>query len=313
MSESLGVVAALASLCLYAITTLLTRLATDRVSSEVGLMVVTAVSVVSCVIAVVAMGVAGWVPSGASVGPVLAFCAAGVFSAYLGRWLLFESVIKLGPARASAFQTSVPAFTALVGWIFLGEYLAADEWLAMATTLAGLLLVSQHGSGQQAAGPTHPRLRWDLRLLGIGLASALSYALGHVCRGYAIRSWNEPLLGVLLGAVTGLLLQVLAGGRMRAVWARVAASDRAGLGISAGVGLLGMIAQLLAIWAMLSLTTGKVALIMTATPLLVFPASWLFFKRFESITRYTVLGLLLALSGIGYLVAASGTPGFRGH
>ncbi len=301
MNERLSELAALSSLVIYALTTLLTRLATDRVRSDVGVIVVTAVSVLSSLIAVLAMLGNGWMPSSASLGPILAFCASGLFSAYLGRWLLFESVIHLGPARASAFQTSVPVFTALVGWLLLGEQLALKEWAAMATTLFGLLLVSQIRPRNQEVRLSAAR-RWNLRLLGIGLVSALAYAAGHVCRGYAIRVWNEPLLGVLLGAATGLVLQILTGGNIRALWSRLVTSDRTGLGIFASVGLLGMIAQLLAIWAMLSLTTGKVALIMTATPLLVFPASWLFFKRFETITRLTVVGLLLALLGIVYLL-----------
>ncbi len=302
MNQSLGYLAALSSLIVYALSTLLTRLATDRVRSDLGVMVVTTVGVLSSIAVLLAMLCKGWMPSDTSPGPVLAFCASGLFSAYLGRWLFFESVVKLGPARASAFQTSVPVFTALFGWLLLGEHLGGSDWLAITTTLVGLLLVSQQGSIVKVQVNFGSVRRWNLRLLFIGLGSSLAYAAGHVCRGYAVRIWNEPLLGVLLGAVTGLVLQLLAGGSNRVLWSRLIAADRVGLGIFAAVGLLGMIAQLLAIWAMLSLSTGKVALIMTATPLLVFPASWLFFKRYEIINGMTVFGLLMALIGITYLM-----------
>jgi drug/metabolite transporter (DMT)-like permease len=86
------------------------------------------------------------------------------------------------------------------------------------------------------------------------------------------------------------------------LWGRLIESNRVGLGINAAVGLYGMVAQFLAIWAMLSLPTSKVALIMTATPLLIFPASWLFLKQFETINRVTVPGLFLTLLGVVYLI-----------
>jgi drug/metabolite transporter (DMT)-like permease len=244
----------------------------------------------------------GWTPSDFSMGAMLAFCAAGFFSAYLGRWLLFESVVKLGPARASTFLTSVPLFTGLFGWVMLDEHLSLNECLAMATTLGGLLLVSQPSSNQKNYFHLFSIGSWNLKLLGIGLGSSFAYAAGHVCRGYAIRSWNEPVLGVLIGAVTGLVLQILTGGNIRTLWGRLITSNRVGLATYTAIGLFGMIAQFLAIWAMLSLPTSKVALIMTATPLLIFPASWLFLKRFETINRVTVSGLFLTLLGIVYLI-----------
>ena len=123
--------------------------------------------------------------------------------------------------------------------------------------------------------------------------------LKHSC---VIPSWNEPVLGVLIGDVTGLILQILTGGNIHMLWGRLIESNRVGLGINAAVGLYGMVAQFLAIWAMLSLPTSKVALIMTATPLLIFPASWLFLKQFETINRVTVAGLFLTLLGVVYLI-----------
>lgn len=287
---------------IYALTTILTRLAADRVKSDIGLIVVTTVAVLSSFAAQLFLVVIGWTPSDFNLSAVLAFCASGFFSSYLGRWLLFESVVKLGPARSSAFLTSVPLFTGFFGWAILGEHLSLNDWLAMTTTLVGLLLVSQPSSNQKKQANLLSVRSWNLKLLGIGLGSSFAYAAGHVCRGYAIRNWNEPVLGVLIGAVSGLILQILIGGNIRSLWGRVFESNRFGLGIWAAVGLFGMIAQILAIWAMLILPTSKVALIMTATPLLIFPASWLFLKRYETINRVTVVGLFLTLLGIVYLI-----------
>jgi len=302
LNQSLGYLAAILAMVIYALTTILTRLAADRVQSDIGLIVVTTVAVVSSFAAQLFLVVIGWTPSIFNISAVLAFSASGFFSAYLGRWLLFESVVRLGPSRASAFLTSVPLFTGFFGWVILEEHLSLNDWLAMATTLVGLLLVSQPNSNQNKQANFLSVKNWDLSLLGIGLGSSFAYAAGHVCRGYGIRSWNEPLLGVLIGAVTGLAMQLLTSGDIRTLWGRILSSNQVGLRIYGAIGLLGMLAQFLAIWAMLSLPTSKVALIMTATPLLIFPASWLFLKRFETINRVTVSGLFLTLLGIVYLI-----------
>lgn len=302
MNQSLGYLAAILAMVIYALTTILTRLAADRVQSDIGLIVVTSVAVLSSFLAQLLLAAIGWTPADFNLGAMLAFCASGFFSAYLGRWLLFESVVKLGPARSSAFLTSVPLFTGFFGWAILGEHLSLNDWLAMTITLVGLLLVSQPSSNQKKQANLLSVQNWNLRLLGIGLGSSFAYAAGHVCRGYGIRIWNEPLLGVFIGAVTGLVIQILTGGNIRTLWGRLLASNRVGLGIYSAVGLFGMVAQFLAIWAMLSLPTSKVALIMTATPLLIFPASWLFLKQFETINRVTVAGLFLTLLGVVYLI-----------
>ncbi len=54
--------------------------------------------------------------------------------------------------------------------------------------------------------PAMQRLMQSVLLLGMG--SSLAYAIGNVLRGSAVRSWNEPILGALIGAASGLALQV---------------------------------------------------------------------------------------------------------
>jgi drug/metabolite transporter (DMT)-like permease len=48
---------------------------------------------------------------------VLLYAIAGAFSTYLGRWFFFESIARLGPAKASIFQVSSPLFTVIVAWV----------------------------------------------------------------------------------------------------------------------------------------------------------------------------------------------------
>ena len=54
---------------------------------------------------------------------------------YLGRCFLTESIGRLGPAKASAFQVSSLLFTAVIAW------LGPRTILGCALTLAGIAVV----------------------------------------------------------------------------------------------------------------------------------------------------------------------------
>lgn len=298
----IGTTAAVSALFLYAVTTLLTRFATDRTQSDLGLMVVMLVTVLSAAILLVAAWIFGYAPSTIAWLPVTAFCAAGFFSAFLGRWLMFESVVRLGAARASAFQTVSPLFTALFGWILLSDQPTVSNVIAMLTTLAGLILVTHRGDSDPASASAENIHRGRSNLLLLGLASAAAYALGNICRAYAVRQWNEPLMGTFLGAATGLALQMTIGIKASHLVTRLKNADRSGLWLFAGIGVLGLAAQIFTVVAMRHLPVGEVALIMTATPLLVFPASWVLLRRSEAITVRAIIGLVIALCGIAYLL-----------
>ena len=313
-----GTAFALAALVLYAATTLLTRLATDSADSDLGLLLVMVVTAVCAGGLLLLQAATGRSPGAFPPIAVLTFCAAGVFSAFLGRWLLFEAVVRLGAARASAFQTSSPVFTALFGWAILADRPSAGALAAMILTLGGLALVADQpargprtvagalASSLPRASEAHPDgPPWSTRrLLVLGLSSAASYALGNICRAYGVRLWNEPLWGVFLGAATGLGLHLLMSARQSPskLIRRLLDANRHGMRLFLVVGVSGLAAQICTIVAMRNLPVAEVAAIMTGTPLLVYPVSYLFMRRSEALTAYSAAGLALALGGIGFLV-----------
>ena len=73
---------------------------------------------------------------------VVLFMLAGAFATYLGRFFFFGAIARLGPAKASLFHVSSPAFAAIIAWLFLAETLPLPKVLAIVATIAGLLLVS---------------------------------------------------------------------------------------------------------------------------------------------------------------------------
>lgn len=309
----LGYLLSAAALLLFTTAILVTKLASSRLSLGLGFLVATATNVGFSALALAVQlalrpGGLGW-----NAQAFWLFTAAGAFATYLGRWFFYESVVRFGPAKASIFQVSSPLFTALMAWLLLDERLTPRIASGMALTVAGLMLVSckpglfsrRKASAVQAAVPPaaltlHQRLLQSALLLGLG--SSLAYAIGNVLRGSAVRLWNEPILGALVGAVCGLVLHLSFSSGKRQLVARLREASRSGLWLYALIGVATISAQMCTIGAMRYIPLSVATLVTLCTPLLVFPLSHWMFKQQEEITATLLAGSALTLLGIFIIV-----------
>ena len=236
------------------------------------------------------------------------FVAAGVFATYLGRWFFYESVARFGPAKASVFQVSSPLFAALIAWLVLGERLSIWVALGMVMAIAGLALLGYKPSAtsqpvmakdQTATGFLAPVLR---SVFLLGLCSSAAYAVANVLRGVGIRSWPEPIAGALIGALTGLAIQMVLTKDRSTLWSSLRAANRSGVGFYALVGIANISGQMFTIASMRFIPVSVATLVSLCTPLLVFPVSYWLFKHQERLTLPVVMGSVLTLLGIALIV-----------
>ncbi len=243
MSDSVfGYLLAISALVLFAAGTLVTKAAAQRIDLGLGFLIATTTNVIfAALILGVQLALRGE-PLKWNAYALWMFVMAGAFTTYLGRWFFYESVVRFGPARASVFQVSSPLFTALVAWLVLGELLTLQSLAAVAITIAGLILVSfgptNAAKAMNVAEPVQSPLaasrltrikRYALgSLLALGLASSTAYAIGNVLRGAAIRLWHEPVLGALLGSVSGLAIHLVFSKGKAGLLHRLRSADRRG-------------------------------------------------------------------------------------
>lgn len=312
-----GELFAAAALTLFSVNIILTKLASARLNLDLGFLVSVSVNVLFAALLVLIELVwrddrVFWQSRG-----FLLFLLAGAFSTYLGRWFFLESVVRFGPSRASIFQITSPLFTAVFAWAFLSEALRPLELGGMALALGGLLLVvpgaasapltRKHGagdtpgSGRAFATDRSGGLLQSALVLGVG--SSIAYSLGNIFRGAAIRSWDEALLGALIGASGGLVLHAAFSKDKSQIVSRLRTADRRGLALFALSGVLTISAQACLIVSLKYIPVSVAALITLCTPLLVFPLSYLVFKNSEKVTRLTLLGGVLTLAGVALIVA----------
>ena len=312
----MGELLAVSALVMFSSNIVLTKVASARMSVSLGFLVAVTVNVLFAFLLVAAQLALRQAPLRLDISALLLFFIAGFFSTYLGRWFLYDSVVKIGPSRASAFQTSNPAFTALIAWFFLGERLGAVDIAAMATILVGLYLTSRRPPERGFKATVQPlaqdgpqnvlghRRTFPIPDLGVllALSGALAYAVSNILRGAAIDEWNEPLIGALAGAIAGLVSYVAVGSGARRFLRSVGDLDRKGVYLYAVSGVLTICAQACMIAAMWCLPVSIAIVITLSTPILVIPAGYFLLKNREGITLWTVLGSAAVLAGVSTIL-----------
>jgi len=244
----------------------------------------------------------GGVGPGFNVWSVTAFALAGIFSTYLGRWLVFKSIESIGPSGASALQSTSPLLTALFAWVFLGEVIGWMGVSGITLAILGLMAMSRglqkrasdHGSAEGKGRVSHAMLSGSLIF---GIASSAAYSGSHLFRGSAVRVWNEPLLGATIGAAAGLLVLLLASRtKLKAYRLEILANPR-GAALFTGIGVLQFIAQSLVIASMKYIPVSVAALISMCTPLIVMPLSYFLLRNHEKLNWVMTLGIFITLCG----------------
>lgn len=241
---------------------------------------------------------------------VLWFAVAGIFSTYLGRWLVFKSIELMGPSRAAAMQCISPLIIALFGWLLLGEVLATLGFLGMALGIAGLVTMTMGGQPQVAgtrgrSSVRHGGFVYSSLLVGIG--SAAAYSSSYVLRADAVREWHEPLLGSAIGALAGFATLLVASRQHLVGHVREVQANPGAAGVYFAVGTMQFTAQVLVIASMTYIPAAVAGLISMSTPLLVMPISYFLLRKQENLTPATVLGICITLAGL-VLVVLYGRP-----
>lgn len=314
--EWLGYLLSISALLCFTFVILATKKASKLTPLSLGFLVATFTNVVVASLAFSVQLLIQQNPMTWNATAVAYFAGAGVFGTYLGRWLFYESVVLFGPAKASVIQVSNPLFTALIAWLILGEVLEASVLFGMLIAVMGLIVVSTQPFGSRSVSSDTMiksekvaegqlagwLMKFKRSVLLLGLLGSLAYGFSNVLRGAAVREWNEPIFGGLLGAISGFLLHLLFTSKKLELIRKLKGSDKRGLMLFTLVGIATICGQILTIGAMRFLPVSVVTLVTLCTPLLVMPLSFLFLDNAEKITKNLIFGALLTLGGVFFVL-----------
>lgn len=244
-------------------------------------------------------------PPGLSLGAWRDLGLSGFVGFVLGDLMLFQAFVLIGARLSMLIYATVPAMTAIGGYLFLGEVLGARVTSGMAVTAAGIAMAVLGGRRHTNAAPTNRRRLGVVLALGGSAGQAAGLLLGKVgSRG--IDAFAATQIRVLV-ALVGFAALVLVLGQTKTVLRPLACllpqGDRATrltlalltlgavLGPFLGVSLGLLSAQLL--------PAGVASTLMSLEPILLVPAAIVLFH--ERVTIREWVGTFVALAGVAIL------------
>jgi drug/metabolite transporter (DMT)-like permease len=294
----MGVVLALLAMLSFATNILITRYAVARMPVESGFFVVLATNILFPALLFpfdLAVRVTPWSWDWKGAGM---FVLGGVIGTFLGRRFLFDTVRILGPARASVFHSTAPAFALVGAWLLADERLGWYEILLMAIVWVGLWFTQPRAGSAAGGGLPASAVRKGMLA---GLLTVAGFGLGNVVRGLAMRNWDEAVFGTVISSVAALLCQLVATRDWKAIGAQFRAADRTAYLLYVGCGVSTACGSIFVAESMVHMEIALAVLVVHTTPLVIFPVSVFILKNREALNARALLGAILVLLGIALL------------
>ena len=216
----------------------------------------------------------------------------------LGDLFLFRAFILIGARIAMVIMSLVPPITALIGWLTLGERLDLMEFLGMAVTMAGILLVMlpkmfENDQTIKKGLKAGPLVLGGLLALGGAVGQAVGLVLSK--KGMdGMNAFSATEIRILAG-VAGFSVVLTLFRRWKpflGAFRDVRAMKAMTLGSFAGP-FLGVSFSLLAVKYT---ETGVAATLMALTPVILIPATMIIRK--ERIRPLEIIGALVSVGGV---------------
>ncbi len=222
---------------------------------------------------------------------------SGLIGFVVGDTMLFESFLLIGPRLAMLLALLVPVFGAMLAWVWLGETLQALEIISILVTIGGVAWVvtekTAQGDASASGRPRNYRLGILLAMGGAaGQAVGLLFSRLGLAGGYSAISATHVRVSVaalILAAVS------LCRGEFHTHLAKMN-DKKALLEIAAGSLTGPVLGVVLSLVAIAHTHIGVASTLMSLTPVLLLPVSYLLFK--ERITFRAIMGTMAALLGV---------------
>lgn len=225
------------------------------------------------------------------------FCAAGVFSAFVGRVFSYASIERLGAMRASTMKRLIPFFSVFLGVGVLDERLTTGMVAGMALIVASFAMLVSGGSGAREEGSRGFNAGWVY-----GPVSALGYAVGSLLRKMGLAEAHDALLGAAIGCLAGALL-FLATAAFSERYARaVRATFQRPSGWLLAAGTAATFGQIFYFAALDRAPMARVALISSSEVFVTLLLGWIFLRRRETLNATLVGAAVLGFAGAALVI-----------
>jgi drug/metabolite transporter (DMT)-like permease len=218
---------------------------------------------------------------------------SGLAGFVLGDVFLFRAYVVIGSRVSMLIMATAPLFTALIGWLLMGETLTSLAMLGMCLTVGGIALVVLERNPDEK----QLKLSYSPRGLLYAFGGAAGQAIGLVLSKYGMGAYNAVSATQIrqIAGIGGMLVVGLVFKSLNRV--KPALQERRTLqplligsifGPSLGVSL--------SLFAVQHTSAAIAATLMATVPILIIPPAIFLFK--EKVTIKEGLGALLAVAGV---------------
>jgi len=221
---------------------------------------------------------------------VLYFIAAGIIGSFIGRFLFYVGVDKVGASISTPLSEIKPLFSTIVAIVILGERVTLSIALGTVFIIIGAATISSEESGG------HIEKKWSKKDLIFPILAGACWGVTHIFRKVGLNITPEPILGLAVQNVAAFtfypLLFLVQQNQQKLVL-----NDRKSWFLFSLSGFSAVAAQLCFFYA---LDLGEVVIVsplssLSAFFLLLFVG--IFLRKLERVTWKIVLGSILIVGG----------------
>lgn len=237
-------------------------------------------------------------PTGLTQHVVIYLTLSGIVGLSIGDTFYFRCLVILGPRQGSLMMSLAPLMTALLAFIFLGEWLSLMAIAGIFVTLAGVSWVTTDRKNDTAVDN-----REGSKALGIlmGVGGAAGQAGGLILAKHGMGTDFDPMSATWIRMISAAIaIWIVAVSRGETKTTLAALRTRGATYAIMGAAFLGpTIGVWLSLMAVQLTQAGIAATLMSLPPILVIPLTMIIHK--ERPTWRSVVGAVVAVIGVAML------------
>lgn len=212
---------------------------------------------------------------------------SGFIGFFLGDMLLFKSYLVIGSRTAALVMSLAPMLTAVIGWFFLNEILSVKNCIAIAVSIAGIIMAI-----------SNRKMKLDIPLKGFLLAfgGALGQAVGLILSKKGMGHY-DPVAATQIRAIFGIISFGILITALRR-WGKIGEAFRhtnAMKSVTVGSFFGPFVGVALGLFAIQQTKTGIASTLMGLVPIFIIIPSAIMFK--ERIRPQQVIGAIISIAG----------------
>jgi drug/metabolite transporter (DMT)-like permease len=213
---------------------------------------------------------------------------SGIVGLFLGDLFLFKAYLVIGSRTSTLIMSTVPMFTATIGWFFLDEILEPKSILAIVVSITGIVI---------AIADRRLKIKVPPKGLLFAFGGAIGQAIGLILSKKGIGDYNAiaaTQIRILFGLISFIIFITILG-RWRSIFATL--RNKKGVeSVSIGAFFGPFVGITLALFAIQRTHTGIASTIMALVPVMIIIPSAIMFK--EKISPHHVIGAIISIIGV---------------